>query len=827
MTRRPPGTLQVLRLLAWTAFTRYRRGATKKRSERSRGRTRREDKAGQGTPLLVLMFLMVPALVIQSFTMSNRAVQGLASAATKGEHMLVVRPFVMYILQEHVPDAANDVDLRKKLADNLPGSNSPTHEEVFNHYKRWGLDGFRQARARPSFLLAQPVDWSDEEAKNTFIGGGALLVLVLAFMVFATGLSVGNANLRGGSTFGWLMTFPVRTHSLLTAKALEYTLLQPFAWLTIFVLLLQLLLALSQPYAVWLAAVSTLATCALVGCTRLWLETWLRLRWSLRTMRTVQAAGSIAGLLALALVAAACFGEATPGWFVDLAAALPTWASSLPTAWPLAWANGNGWVVVPALGATACLIAALLRTTERHLQAGTMQSGGVDARGRGTENGRAPLERPLGIMRKDLLMLQRDRNFFVQTLVVPSLFIGMQMILNPGMRVVAESTVALMAYGIGTYAVMAGGFQVLGAEGRALWMLYALPHTLGSMLRTKAQLWATVAVGFSLLALLIAALPLRSAAEIGPLILDGAFVGAGTWCVAHIAAAISILGTRPEADHVPREPKGRYVYLFFVLAGTYAFSLRSSDLAIRIPGLLVFATLSLSIWQRACDRLPWLLDPRSELRRDIGLYDGAVALVWFFILQAVIVLIAIASTLGFNLTHVFFAFSLAGAISLTVSWFLMSMRGVDVPLALGLVRPAGEGRGRAMLKGATLGLAAGAIGIAYIHLMREIDAFEFTPHPPTQAGHLVLVLLAVVAAPIVEECLFRGMIFSGLRRAFPFPAALLWSTALFAAVHPMQSWLPVFLMGAAAAWIFHRSRYLPAAMATHAIYNLIVVVFAP
>ena len=103
------------------------------------------------------------------------------------------------------------------------------------------------------------------------------------------------------------------------------------------------------------------------------------------------------------------------------------------------------------------------------------------------------------------------------------------------------------------------------------------------------------------------------------------------------------------------------------------------------------------------------------------------------------------------------------------------------------------------------------------------DRFEIpNPKPAEQAQ---LLLLACVAAPIVEEILFRGMVFQGLLRSVRWPWAVAWSALLFAVVHPHVSWPPVFLLGVAAAVLLRRTGYLPAAMLLHATYNYLVVAY--
>jgi ABC-2 type transport system permease protein len=84
-------------------------------------------------------------------------------------------------------------------------------------------------------------------------------------------------------------------------------------------------------------------------------------------------------------------------------------------------------------------------------------------------------------------------------------------------------------------------------------------------------------------------------------------------------------------------------------------------------------------------------------------------------------------------------------------------------------------------------------------------------------------ILAIVAAPLFEELLFRGLIFQGLWRTTGPTLAILGSAAVFALVHPPISVIPVFGLGIAAAISFRKSGFLLAPVLTHAVYNTMVI----
>jgi ABC-2 type transport system permease protein len=96
---------------------------------------------------------------------------------------------------------------------------------------------------------------------------------------------------------------------------------------------------------------------------------------------------------------------------------------------------------------------------------------------------------------------------------------------------------------------------------------------------------------------------------------------------------------------------------------------------------------------------------------------------------------------------------------------------------------------------------------------------------PDRTTALWLGTLAVAAAPLFEEFIFRGLIFGGLRRSLGIVPATLASAAVFAIIHPPLSVVPVFGLGICAALTYERTMVLAAPMLVHAIYNAVVVGF--
>jgi membrane protease YdiL (CAAX protease family) len=89
---------------------------------------------------------------------------------------------------------------------------------------------------------------------------------------------------------------------------------------------------------------------------------------------------------------------------------------------------------------------------------------------------------------------------------------------------------------------------------------------------------------------------------------------------------------------------------------------------------------------------------------------------------------------------------------------------------------------------------------------------------------LAMAAMAVIVAPILEEVLFRGILFRSLRSRLGFWGAGLVSAGLFAVVHmqPLQA-ARLAVLGMALAWVYERTGSLWAAITLHAVQNALAM----
>ena len=179
---------------------------------------------------------------------------------------------------------------------------------------------------------------------------------------------------------------------------------------------------------------------------------------------------------------------------------------------------------------------------------------------------------------------------------------------------------------------------------------------------------------------------------------------------------------------------------------------------------------------------------------------------------------------------VFLSFLLAGAIAGPFSLYVFWRQKVpDLLRTVGLRLTPGGGA-KALGWGIVLGGAAAAAGVAYLKAVDRIGPLRKLKEESLQLGGFAgsdsfiwIALLAVAAAPLFEEYIFRGLVYRGMRRSTSVAPAVLLSAALFAIVHPPIAVIPVFCLGAAAALAFELAGGLLAPILVHAIYNAAVL----
>lgn len=94
------------------------------------------------------------------------------------------------------------------------------------------------------------------------------------------------------------------------------------------------------------------------------------------------------------------------------------------------------------------------------------------------------------------------------------------------------------------------------------------------------------------------------------------------------------------------------------------------------------------------------------------------------------------------------------------------------------------------------------------------------------AGELWMVAIMVgIAAPVVEELVFRGLIYTRLKQGMPVMVAAVITAVWFGVMHGHPLWITyAAVLGLIMVWIFERTKSLFASILFHFGYNLVAVV---
>jgi membrane protease YdiL (CAAX protease family) len=152
---------------------------------------------------------------------------------------------------------------------------------------------------------------------------------------------------------------------------------------------------------------------------------------------------------------------------------------------------------------------------------------------------------------------------------------------------------------------------------------------------------------------------------------------------------------------------------------------------------------------------------------------------------------------------------------------------VAAPRALaGLALVPSSGLARSIGLGVVLAIPAW-IGAALVGVtwQRILELFGLRPEEQlvntaiNVVDPLVLVVALVVAAPLAEEIFFRGVVYNAWLREYGPWRALIGSALLFALIHGLFAFAPVFALGIALVAVYRYTGSLAGSIALHATFN--------
>jgi len=165
------------------------------------------------------------------------------------------------------------------------------------------------------------------------------------------------------------------------------------------------------------------------------------------------------------------------------------------------------------------------------------------------------------------------------------------------------------------------------------------------------------------------------------------------------------------------------------------------------------------------------------------------------------------------------------ALSIAAVWLVASRHGI--PLAEAVVWRAPESWGPALARGLGVALLARVVVGLWVLLLFafdiELPGADLDPtrlFGPGALGIALTVALVVVAAPLAEELVFRGVLLTSLDSAVGRTGAIALSSLAFALIHVTPFAIPpIFVAALLFGRLFTTSRSLPVAVFSHAVFN--------
>ncbi len=686
------------------------------------------------------------------------------------------------------------------------------------------------------FIQCEPLENAPASLTPGPVGGAITLELVLLFFSVLL-LNVASKELTSPEwDLEWLITLPISIPELIGVRVLERTLANPAGLLIIWPFVSVVSWKAGLGYAaIPLGLICALALLYFEAACRTVIDTGLRLVVSAAKLRNIQALTSLFASVSFMLILSIGLNEQpvllrwslSPG--LDWLKWTPAGAvSSVLTAGTFAMVfKGASLVAVQLLIAyffTSRLLLSMLKL-------GVISGGARDGSRRLLTA--AELPKSTGakregallspIQRREFKLLARDRNFMVQTLVLPAFITGMQFFFTGTLKWIelfkgSFTRLAATAFGVAAYSLVYSAFQVLNSEGKSLWLLYTFPNRIEALLREKIYLWLAVALIYPVLlfgsGIYISGLPdMKSLVLIGVVLI-------GIVIYATVAACFGVFASDPLAEDPRQRVRVDYVYLYLILASFYTYAIFANSYWQKLSLLVLSALMALALVQKARDHLPFLLDPTESPKPSVSLSDGLIAALVFFVIQGITGAMLSSSDKPLTGRGLTIAFCVAGFVTfLSLRTIYWRKKTTGVPKIFG------SGWARAIGYGAGAGLIAGGLGIAYVHLIARYGLFADIKKIAIAGSEWWLAALLIVAAPLFEEFIFRGIIFQGLRRTWSLATAAFASAAIFAIVHPPVAVIPVFGLAVLAALSYSRTRILLTPISAHSVYNTIIVFY--
>ena len=655
--------------------------------------------------------------------------------------------------------------------------------------------------------------------------GAYLALLNLAIFCMAFGLMSKNLSTADPSLV-WLWQFPVSRRVLFFSKLVEYLFDNVTAPVTaIFYATVLMLSGASFGAGVGLGLLLGLAAAVTGAAARLALEIFMTQRLNRRMRGAIVAASTTVGSMVMLLAMIGGNSQTVVESFTKVAAALPAWFSWNPFAAGMgsdAMLAGSAgwWLVAPAIAAALAISAIMFAVWLTRSGLASAQ----DSARRGEHPAAGMLSRPSrfsAVVGKELLQMRRQPEMLGQVLATPLMIgallyvAGYQKLIDLATNGGTSISAAILA-GVAYMLAVAAG-QTLGVELKTLWLLQCQPKPLADVVRGKARVWGAIAVGMSL-PFVGAAIAMRPS-EAAAILVRLPFLIAALWLLAELVFGLTALSASVTGERTVRFRRSTMLIPGLVVSNA-ALAIYSQSWWLQLSVLATFVILNAAVRERMIAELPWLSEPVETPPKQFSPMHGILAVIGFQTLMGAINAILMQAS-GLSQTASTTLAYCASAIIVGAACAIWLRRNRAVLPALDRGPTA-----LPILWGLSLSCVAG-LATTLLLLRHAADSLlpaEIATGAIRQGAYDKWWLLAlfVVAAPVFEEWIFRGLLYRSLRRTWGSGWSIALTALLFATIHPVAGCVALLTLGTMTARAAEKTGRLWPSIAIHAGYNFMV-----
>ena len=420
-----------------------------------------------------------------------------------------------------------------------------------------------------------------------------------------------------------------------------------------------------------------------------------------------------------------------------------------------------------------------------------------------------------GIVGKEILLIKREKRLWF-SLLLPFLLIVVNQYFY-GIEIKTTNDAILQGFFVGLV-IPISAIPILALKEReSMWLGFTFPQSLSEQLFRKMLFWAMISgvisfctvVGY----IILFQFPF---VHLHKIVMVPIFL----ICISSVFYGIRLSSQDYMSSLDSQRVEKSGVGTIYLLIGSAALALYINDMVFGFITVFLFVVFALSVWQRNTTKLPHLLDPEHEQYLSVSIEHGLCAVLGFFMLQNLFMTV-IGESESIQFPSVV-SFALSGIVVYILSFVHFWLNGaIDMKKVFGFQRPRSWfGVGKESIRFASLSI------ISLFLYKLVLDYFTiFAPPEILMADKNEYAIGAIFLAPIFEEFIFRGMLYSGFRKDRGVLFSIVLSATLFAIVHPVYSWPIVFLVGVCCCYAYERTESLLAPMIVHLLYNSVAIGF--